>query len=757
MGRAWQSAALLAFALVLFASVPHRVRAHAVGGETADAYPLYRLQEVIEAGLVNASNTAIPSALMRRAVVGGAPTNCPATGSPSYQSIETLCDGIDNDCDGVVDLIIPTGVAACTVAGAKGRCAAGWYQCTPSGRVCIAGSPAPESLNGVDDDCDGIVDNVKTPRQAASRLALLVPSYISADTEVLNAVAILDQWGVPYTRVNGDAAVDSALATLTSVGGTYSVVLIPVRVDPNWLTQARADKLTAFANAGGVVVLQRPSGTRALGLAGITGMTANTGSVTIVRVEASAKSTFGIFDKLDSAEELSIPVVDRDTFGDLKVYMDVYTGVTNGGTVLMRAYDESNRGAEVGPMAVARTVGQGRIYAFGHNMYAYYSYRAGYINTFDPAIDVWGLLLRGFLREATGGHSVVKHTVPGAQGSAMYISHDASWDEDYVKEMNDAAATVGGWPNYYVQTPIGTNTATYRNVAVYLATHGSAPLMAHTVEHESDFNTQPVGDCSLSLAQIASTYKANPRTLCGEIAVPKYWLEQATGLPVTGFRSPYLLIHSKQFQLLKQLGYTVDSSIAISELKTSLPIATEKINILQFQFNRNALYTMPLQCEDGYVDANKVRTDLQVANLGWFATKWRYITARTAHNNAHTMILDHPAIGFNSVDVDNRGKINASVLMYKFAAANNIQVQNLASLITWWKAREAANVVATFTTAGAYEGSVSTGANLPIDNFVLEFGDFIRDFTCACCGASSITNNRVVIAHLNGGVTCSFR
>jgi hypothetical protein len=81
-----------------------------------------------------------------------------AAGTPG----EEVCDGQDNDCDGDVDNVVGAG-GTCQLG--EGACTAeGVQQCDPdTGRLaCTAapGSAAEEVCDGVDNDCDGTVDNV---------------------------------------------------------------------------------------------------------------------------------------------------------------------------------------------------------------------------------------------------------------------------------------------------------------------------------------------------------------------------------------------------------------------------------------------------------------------------------------------------------------------------------------------------------------------------------------------------------------------
>lgn len=68
-----------------------------------------------------------------------------------------VCNGLDDDCDGEVDEIS----GACSVPGASGRCVEGNVTCVGDEEVCQPTyGPMPELCNGLDDDCDGQVDNI---------------------------------------------------------------------------------------------------------------------------------------------------------------------------------------------------------------------------------------------------------------------------------------------------------------------------------------------------------------------------------------------------------------------------------------------------------------------------------------------------------------------------------------------------------------------------------------------------------------------
>ncbi len=68
------------------------------------------------------------------------------------------CDGLDNDCDGTPDDGNPGGGVACST-GLSGVCAAGLTACQGGGVVCLpTGAASDEVCDGRDNDCDGQID-----------------------------------------------------------------------------------------------------------------------------------------------------------------------------------------------------------------------------------------------------------------------------------------------------------------------------------------------------------------------------------------------------------------------------------------------------------------------------------------------------------------------------------------------------------------------------------------------------------------------
>ncbi|MFO8071705.1 MAG: MopE-related protein, partial [Polyangia bacterium] len=84
----------------------------------------------------------------------GQPSGCQGSIGPEcgWDDGCDLCDGVDNDCDGVTDEDYSGG-------GTCGPCDNGTYICQNGIEQCSGGDvPSPEVCNGVDDNCDGSTD-----------------------------------------------------------------------------------------------------------------------------------------------------------------------------------------------------------------------------------------------------------------------------------------------------------------------------------------------------------------------------------------------------------------------------------------------------------------------------------------------------------------------------------------------------------------------------------------------------------------------
>ena len=674
-------------------------------------------------------------------------------GCAKTQAVETLCNGIVADCDGMTDWLMPTTENACST-GLPGACGPGYGACLDGAWTCLAPPPVTESYNGLDDNCDGMVDNVPQGAVVPLNARVAVPPYMWTDSPGL-VDAVLEQMQHIGLRATGPTAATGA-ADWPAVFGELSqhaIVFFPGYVLDTSVSATQLAQLTAWVQAGGVLIMGKPSGATLQNLAGLATVT-NHSDATRIRVTPTAPATLW----LDSPEERDILLSTDPT--TVPVSIQTYTLVAGSGAT---SFGKALAGqVALGDVFVRRALGQGAVYSLGYDPLVWGSVRC-YVNCFDPGKDVLAMLLKAIAREAMQGHYVLKHTAPGLHAGVQLVSHDTcapdtwttgTWGAPGGTRMATMEQALGVHASYMIQTDYVEGWFVPSLLATWLSL-GARVDGLHTVQH-FDMSAFALGNCAVTQA----TYNTSAPTLCGEIVVNQQIVNALLPQKTTAFRAPYLVVNNQQFDVLAGQGIALDGSFGLGDVRTAFPISAAREPSLAWKTNHQPVFTFPMVQEDGLgaIVANvATRTELQSANEAQFLTRWKYSMLQNMRNEAWSTMLVHPSYGQN-VPVDNlQTKIDSVQAFLVFAQAQDVILGDFTSLGNFWRARDGVQIDATWDPLKGYAGTITVGT-LAAPNVTLEFGDAIARFSCPDCGPVQTGGNRVTLVNpLAAGAKVAFQ
>lgn len=465
--------------------------------------------------------------------------------------------------------------------------------------------------------------------------------------------------GVPYTITR-----DINEASL------YSVIIATEGFDGLNLSDNQRETIKNYIRDGGVLI---NTNLRDISLYDVAGITDQAFSRDRYSINFNVSRSENIFTWIDEPEEKTIFIGNEN----------------NGNSIFSRSYvtDQAEIIATFGDGTSAfirNQFGNGFCYTFGNSfkdliirsqMNFDFTANRSYSNGFEPASDVFSLILRGILIEHIP-HVVWKNTSAFNSRATVILTHDidAESNMQWMNRYADFENSLNITATYFVTTHYiddaldGDYYSNYRD-AVTLLRDQNQEVGSHSVGHFPDFADIPFG----TLGEDIFTYQpahhsgvtANA-SLLGELEVSKKLLEEDTGLPVTSFRSGHLIYPDLLVSALDTLGYRFNSSYSANDVQTSFPYFPYKTR--SFRSIESNILEIPVTISDVLSDEFTTENYLLVADL------WNNVTEKYYANGAPTVLLVHP----------NRNLKLRALQAYIENLPRDVSIQSIQSFGNFW-------------------------------------------------------------------------
>lgn len=606
----------------------------------------------------------------------------------------------------------------------------------------------------------GIAAGAPTSDQGLTVLVLNNAVDIHHETGSFYALShLLNEMGIPFETPNwytGFSQLDPAV---------YPLVIINDYIDQGETDPEQENYLNTYVTNGGVVIAPQVMDAELQPLFGVTGYSADKQKFFIEFTDSSDASMRYI----NRPEEMTIRLGHPITYTEIYDWVGVYT-VSSDIEVLANALNRDS--VSVGPTIVKRTLGSGQTYTLGFSFFGLIlrsesnrdpEAQRCYIDCFEPSADVIRLFVRAIYEEATGGHFVLKHTVPGPNDSALIVTHDVDaweayhddpdpdgWGQAVTCQFTDLEISLGVTTTYLFTTKYITDDYSpafwYTPTVEYICDKGF-DCQSHSVRHMR-MVTLPIGTCSETFADYDSL---NNPTLCGELKVSKELVEAVTSKPIVSFRSPFLSFHRQLPETLEKVGYQCDSSFSAPDVLTNYPYVLMESTLFTTKTN---IIELPVALADDGLGPDNVEEILD---------KWKTAIDANAENNAINVLLIHPSKGLiceSDPSCRNAAfKLYAEQEIIDYARGKNLLVSDMTSFCSFWRTRDGVRIEASYTGETnriTYTVVLTNTSSETISGLTLALGDPICLESHDSPYAVSAVGNKIIFEQIAPDQTTSF-